>query len=99
MEHAYGLYSHIRSNRIRSIFLLIGLFLLVYILVYAGALVAEAFLYGGDQLALIMLRAKSDFFLALPFATIAAIVWILIAYFFTQTMLDAVTAATELTPN
>jgi heat shock protein HtpX len=97
MEHAYGLYSHIRSNRIRSIFLLIGLFLLVYILVYAGALVAEAFLYGGDQLALIMLRAKSDFFLALPFATIGAIVWIVIAYFFNQSMIDAVSGGEEVT--
>ncbi len=97
MEHAYGLYSHIRSNRIRSIFLLTGLFLLVYILVYAGALVVEAFLYGGDQLALIMLRAKSDFFLALPFATIGAIVWIAIAYFFNQSMIDAVSGGEEVT--
>ena len=39
---AYGLYSHIQSNKRRSIALLIGLFLLVYILVYAGALVGEA---------------------------------------------------------
>jgi len=39
---AYGLYSHIQSNRRRSIALLIGLFLLVYVLVYAGALTAEA---------------------------------------------------------
>ena len=38
---AFGLYTHIQSNRRRSIVLLIGLFLLVYILVYAGALVAE----------------------------------------------------------
>jgi heat shock protein HtpX len=97
MEHAYGLYSHIRSNRIRSIFLLIGLFLLVYILVYAGALVAEAYLYGGDPLPLIMLRAKHDFFLALPFATIGAVLWIVIAYFFNQGMIDAVTGGEEVT--
>ena len=30
---AYGLYSHIQSNRRRSITLLIGLFFLVYVLV------------------------------------------------------------------
>ena len=35
---AYGLYTHIQSNRRRSIALLIGLFFLVYVLVYAGAL-------------------------------------------------------------
>ena len=39
---AYGLYSHIKSNRRRSIALLIGLFFLVYLLVFAGALLAEA---------------------------------------------------------
>src|SRR6516164_9050795 len=35
---AYGLYTHIQSNKRRSIALLIGLFFLVYLLVYAGAL-------------------------------------------------------------
>ena len=38
---AYGLYTHIQSNKRRSIALLIGLFFLVYVLVFAGALVAE----------------------------------------------------------
>ena len=35
---AYGLYTQIRANRRRSILLLIGLFFLVYLLVFAGAL-------------------------------------------------------------
>ena len=39
---AYGLYTHIQSNRRRSVILLIGLFFLVYLLVFAGALIAEA---------------------------------------------------------
>ena len=39
---AYGLYTHIQSNKRRSIALLIGLFVLVYVLVFAGALIAEA---------------------------------------------------------
>ncbi len=39
---AFGLYSHIQSNKRRSIALLIGLFFLVYVMVYAGALIAEA---------------------------------------------------------
>ena len=42
MAAAYGLYTHIRSNRRRSIALLAGLFFLVYLMVYAGALAAEA---------------------------------------------------------
>ena len=41
---AYGLYTHIASNRFRSMLLLGGLFLLIYVLVYAGALLAEVFL-------------------------------------------------------
>ena len=39
---AYGLYTHIQSNRRRSVALLIGLFFLVYVMTYAGALLAEA---------------------------------------------------------
>ena len=38
---AYGLYTHIASNKFRSTMLLAGLFLLIYVLVYAGALIAE----------------------------------------------------------
>jgi heat shock protein HtpX len=38
---AYGLYTHIQSNKRRSVALLIGLFFLVYLLVYAGALVGK----------------------------------------------------------
>ena len=45
---AYGLYSHIQSNRRRSMALLAGLFLLVYLLVYAGALIAEALSVNAD---------------------------------------------------
>ena len=38
---AYGLYTHIQSNKRRSIALLIGLFLLVYVMVFAGALLGR----------------------------------------------------------
>ena len=33
---AYGLYTHIASNKFRSMLLLAGLFLLIYVLVFAG---------------------------------------------------------------
>ena len=42
---AYGLYTHIASNKFRSMLLLGGLFLLIYVLVFAGALLAEVFLH------------------------------------------------------
>ena len=38
---AYGLYTHIQSNKRRSIALLIGLFFLVYVMVFAGALLGR----------------------------------------------------------
>ena len=37
---SYGLYTHIQSNKRRSVALIIGLFFLVYLLTFAGALVA-----------------------------------------------------------
>ena len=92
---AYGLYTHIQSNKRRSVALLIGLFFLVYVMVFAGALLAEALI--NDALALneILKAARYDFLLALPWATGGAILWILIAYKFHQRMIDAVTGASE----
>ena len=94
---AYGLYTHIQSNKRRSVALLIGLFLLVYVLVYAGALAAEALTASGAPLDYLMRAAAFDFVKAAPFATIGTIVWILIAYRFHQAMIDAVTGASEVT--
>jgi hypothetical protein len=56
---AYGLYSHIQSNKRRSIALLIGLFFLVYVLVYAGAVLGEALTINAP-LDVVMRRAVSD---------------------------------------
>lgn len=94
---AYGLYTHIQSNRRRSIALLIGLFFLVYVLVYAGALAAEAFLRPDAPLNFLVLAARYDFMLALPWATVGTIVWIAIAYKFHQSMIDAITGGHEVT--
>jgi len=93
---AYGLYSHIESNKRRSIALLIGLFLLVYLLVYAGALAAEAMSYQAS-LQFLLRKASSDLLAALPLATIGTLAWIAIAYYFHQSMIDAVTGGREVT--
>ena len=97
---AYGLYTHIQSNKRRSVALLIGLFLLVYVMVFAGALLAEALTthgyngrYGGPPLDYLMRAAAFDFVKALPFATIGTVIWVFIAYKFHQSMIDAVTGA------
>jgi heat shock protein HtpX len=93
---AFGLYTHIESNRRRSIALLIGLFFLVYVLVYAGALIGEAM--GGDASLQFLLRAAfRDLLYAAPFATMGTALWVLIGYKFHQAMIDAVTGGREVT--
>jgi heat shock protein HtpX len=94
MEQAFGLYTHIRSNKRRSVALLIGLFLLVYVMVYAGALVAEV-LTGDAPLDYLLRAALRDFIAALPWATLGTILWIFIAYYFHQSMIDAITGGYE----
>ncbi len=90
---AYGLYTHIQSNKRRSIVLLIGLFFLIYVLVFAGALVAEALIANNAPLDYLIRAAEFDTIKALPFATAGTVIWILIAYRFHQSMIDAVTGA------
>src|SRR5919109_3129803 len=93
---AYGLYTHIQSNRRRSIALLIGLFFLVYLLVYAGAHVGEAMTTDAlpDE---VLRRELSDALYAAPWATLGTALWILIAYKFHKSMIDAVTGGREVT--
>ena len=91
---AYGLYTHIQSNRHRSVALMIGLFAQVYVLVYAGALAAEALSYQAS-LQWLARKAWLDFLAAAPFATVGTLIWIAIAYRFNQAMIDAVTGASE----
>jgi len=94
---AYGLYSHIQSNRRRSVVLLIGLFFLVYLMTFAGALVAEV-VFGGDaRLDFLINAAVRRTLYSLPWVTIGTIVWILIAYKFHQAMIDAVTGGQDVT--
>src|SRR5271169_5120349 len=91
---AYGLYTHIQSNRRRSIALLVGLFFLVYVLVYAGALVAVGLSFNAD-LPTLMQIAWIDLLKAAPFATVGTLLWIVIAYYFHQNMIDAITGGRD----
>jgi len=94
---AYGLYTHIASNKFRSMLLLAGLFLLIYVLVYAGALVAEVLMHSDKSVDFYLMHASRDLIAAFPYATIAALLWIVIAYFFHQNMIDAVTGGESVT--
>jgi heat shock protein HtpX len=94
---AYGLYTHIASNKFRSMLLLGGLFLLIYVLVYAGALLAEVLINSDASVDYYLRAASRDLIKAFPYATIAAALWIVIAYFFHQNMIDAVTGGEDVT--
>src|SRR6201747_61714 len=94
---AYGLYTHIASNKFRSMLLLAGLFLLIYVLVYAGALIAEVVINSDASASYYLRVAFRDLITAAPYATIAAALWIVIAYFFHQNMIDAVTGGEDVT--
>jgi heat shock protein HtpX len=81
---------------VRSVVLLVQLFLLVYVLTYAGALMAEA-LMGDASLGWLLQAAARDFVMALPFVTVGTLLWILIAYKFHQSIIDAVTHGHDVT--
>lgn len=89
---AFGLYTHQRNNRIRSNFLLVGLFLLVYLTVWGLLLVAYG--YGGVP------RGRSAFseagrtFLSwLPVITLATLAWIFIGFRVNVALIGAVSGA------
>lgn len=94
---AYGLYTHIASNKLRSMLLLAGLFLLIYVLVYAGALLTEVAVNSNRSVNDYLMLAARDLVKAFPYATAAAALWIVIAYFFHQNMIDAVTGGEDVT--
>jgi heat shock protein HtpX len=80
---AFGLYTHIKANQRRSVFLLTALFGLVYGLTFAGALLASAFTTP-DDLTGHLQRAARDTLTSAPFVTIGVLVWIAIGWKFNQ---------------
>ena len=94
---AYGLYTHIAANKTRSMLLLAGLFALVYVVVYACALIIEVFSYAGAPADYYLWAAFHDLIRSLPYSTGAAALWIVIAYFFHQSIIDAVTGGATVT--
>src|ERR1700685_307555 len=94
---AYGLYTHIASNKFRSMLLLAGLFVLIYVMVYAGALIAEVVINAGGPVDYYLAKAARDLVTAFPYATGAAVLWIVIAYFFHQSIVDGVIGGEDVT--
>src|SRR5947208_15762555 len=94
---AYGLYTHIASNKFRSMLLLAGLFVLIYVLVYAGALLAEVVIDSDRSIDDYLMAASRDLVTAYPYATAAAVVWIVIEYFFDESIGDAISGREDFT--
>jgi heat shock protein HtpX len=92
MFKAYGLYSHIQANRMRSVFLLGGFVVLLIALMFSFALIFEAM--GPDApLDVIVARAILDVKQGWPFAFGAAGLWFCIAFLFHQNMIDYATGS------
>ena len=91
MFQAYGLYGHIRSNRIRSIILLLGFVALLHALQFSFLLIFNA-LQGGtfEQ---IVGHSAEQFWSTWPFAALAALAWFGIAYAFQDAMIRSATGA------
>ena len=96
MLPAFGLYTHIRANRIRSVLLIGGLFLNIYFLVFGIALVIEGVSHN-YAFSTLMRLAWFDLVSALPWVTAACPAWVAIGYFFNQSLVGMATGATELT--
>mgnify|MGYP007112023490 CR=1 FL=1 len=71
---AYGLYGHIRNNRIRSAFLIAGLFLLAYLLTFGVILIGYG-MSGYQVGSYVLWETWRVFLTALPFVTAATALW------------------------
>lgn len=102
MLPAYGLYTHIRANEIRSRFMVAGLFGLVLVFAYGIALVMRGWsrdLPRGmpPTLSSYLAAAAHDLVWLGPIAFAGAFLWLLVAYRFHQGMIDATVGARAVT--
>jgi heat shock protein HtpX len=96
MGEAFGLYTHIRNNRIRSRLLLAGLFLLAFLASFAFWLIYVGFTgvgYGRDPLS----EAVAGFLRTSPFVGAGTAIWVFIGYKANVAMIGALTGAKSLT--
>ncbi len=97
MSNAYGLYGHIRANRTRSTILIVGLFVLIYLLVFAFTLAFNGVVMGGEDLETIIAETVWQFGYLLPWATLGGALWVFLGYRFHQRMIDMSTGAKDVT--
>ncbi len=97
MSAAFGLYTHIQSNRRRSAILIAGLFALILVIAFAANLIAEALIGGHFSLDQIMAAAARRTLTISPIIAIGVAVWMLVAWKFHQWLIDKVTDGHALT--
>ena len=95
MFKAYGLYSHIQANRLRSAFLLAGFVALLLALMFSFALFYAAFTTPDAPFDYILAQALDDLRRGWLLGVGAAGAWFVIAYLFHQRMIDFATGATD----
>src|SRR5262245_48570220 len=95
MFGAYGLYSHIRANRLRSAILLAGFVALLHALLFSLLMIWSALL--GGTFGEIVEGAWWQFRQSWPVAMIAAAIWFVIGYFIHQWLVRMATGARGVT--
>jgi heat shock protein HtpX len=93
MSEAYGLYTHIRNNKIRSWLLLTGLFVLAYLASF-GVMLVFIGSTGGSVSTREMIQMFTG---AFPFITCAVALWIFIGFRINVWLIGSVTGAKGLT--
>jgi heat shock protein HtpX len=92
MYKAFGLYTYIQKNRMKSVFLLASFVLLIHAVLFSLVLIFEAASYGGTAEE-IFGAAADDIRYAWPIGIIVAGMWFAIAFLFHQKMIDFATRA------
>ena len=95
MFRAYGLYSYIQKNRLKSILLLASFVLLLQAVLYSFSLLFEA--WNGGDVPEIMGRAWERMAVVGPFGLLGALVWFIIAYFAHDRMIAFATGSKPVT--
>lgn len=90
----FGLYSQIRANRFRSSLLIAGLFVLVGLLGFAGALAFRAVGdLSGAPLAMLMAEAGGDLAYVAPGLVVGTLTWVLLSLGINARLVDMSTGA------
>ncbi|MGL5736588.1 MAG: M48 family metallopeptidase [Beijerinckiaceae bacterium] len=87
---AFGLYTHIQSNRRRSVILIVGLCLLILVVAFAANLAWEGFAGRGTLDAMIG-RAFQNTIATSPVVIGGVLIWLAFAWKFHQSLIDRVT--------